>query len=465
MAGGTIEKIQVILQSMTSKFASGMDIASTRMKRFGKNMNEFGGVMKAPMERFKGFNKGTEKLNTVGGRLANRFRLMTHGLRGFRMEMLGVMFFGMMLQRTFVGLLRPVMDAFGVFDLFRIMLLTLFLPVMDMLFPILLKVMEFFIDLPEPTKKMIGIFVLLGAALGGLLFLVGSFALGIGSLILVFGSLVTPIGLVLAGLTAIGALVFLPKLFKWIADNVSLADEKLTGFGITGINLSGMVDKIGEILPKIKEKLLEKFEVIKEIGKVFAEGLVAGITKFFSENPLSAVGGLIGAFLGGPAGAAVGLALGNLFGKLDLSKMDEIIEKGKEVLDGLMDGLIKNKDKISEAFEKIISFIGDWIGNNLDKIMELGIAIGKGIVRGIAQAMLNIGGAIGNFLSGKGFITEGAPQLDQIGIQGFNAAGISRDQGSVNITNNFEGFTNEDLKREIDNSNRSVVDEIRRQTK
>ncbi len=208
MAGGTIEKIQVILQSMTSKFASGMNIASTRMKRFGKNMNDFGLIMKTPMERFKILNGRMKGMRTVGGRLAQRFRLMTHGLRGFRMEMLGVMFFGMMLQRIFIGFLRPVMEAFGVFDLFRIMLLTLFLPVMEILFPPLLKIMEFFMNLPEPVQKAIGIFTLLGAAIGALLFIIGSFALGLGSLILVFPS----IGVAVQGLGAILAGSFAPLL-------------------------------------------------------------------------------------------------------------------------------------------------------------------------------------------------------------------------------------------------------------
>ncbi len=84
------------------------------------------------------------------------------------------------------------------------------------------------------------------------------------------------------------------------------------------------------------------------------------------------------------------------------------------------------------------------------------------ILENFVNLFLKIGGAIGNFLSGKGFITEGAPQLNLGGAGGGSAV---TNQGSVNITNNFQGFTNDDLKREIDNSNRSVVDEIRRQTK
>ena len=163
MAAGSIEKIQVILQSVTSGFAKGLSRAQAQLKMVGKNMDDFGKVMAAPMERFKKLNGHFKEMRSVGGRSAKTFRTLTHGMRGFRMEALGVMFFGMMMQRMFMGLLQPVMEAFGVFDLFRIMLLTLFLPVMEMIFPFLLTMMEWFMNLPEPVKKMIGIFVVLGA--------------------------------------------------------------------------------------------------------------------------------------------------------------------------------------------------------------------------------------------------------------------------------------------------------------
>src|SRR3990167_4780151 len=77
-------------------------------------------VFAASLETIREVNeKGFQKNFTVMGRVANRVRLMTHGLKGFRMEALGVMFFGMMLANTFTGLLRPALDASGAFDLVR----------------------------------------------------------------------------------------------------------------------------------------------------------------------------------------------------------------------------------------------------------------------------------------------------------------------------------------------------------
>ena len=122
MTAGTIEKIQLVLQAVTTGFAKGLNRAQAQLKNVGKNMQGFGNVMKMPLQNFKELNGSMKVMKNNGGRLAYGMRNLTHGMRGFRMEMLGVMFFGMMLQKMFLGLLQPVMEAFGVFDLFRVML-------------------------------------------------------------------------------------------------------------------------------------------------------------------------------------------------------------------------------------------------------------------------------------------------------------------------------------------------------
>ncbi len=224
MTAGTVEKIQVILQAVTSGFAKGLGRAQTQMKNVGKNMQKFGQVMQMPMQNFKEINGHMKVMQGLGGKVARRFRMMTHGMRGFRMEALGVMFFGMMMQRMFMGLLQPVMEAFGVFDLFRVMLLTLFLPAMEMIFPFLLSLMEWFIDLPEPVKKAIGIFVVLGAIFGTIIMVLGQFALGIGSLIQFFpilGGAIESVGGILAGISAtflaVVAVVIAIAIGMWVA--------------------------------------------------------------------------------------------------------------------------------------------------------------------------------------------------------------------------------------------------------
>lgn len=99
-----------------------------------------------------------------------------------KMNMLGVMFFGMMLQRTFIGLLQPVMDAYGVFDLWNVMLLTMFLPIMEMVFPLFMQLIDYLMNLSDSTKTTIGSFAIFGIALGTILMIVGQLAIGFASL-------------------------------------------------------------------------------------------------------------------------------------------------------------------------------------------------------------------------------------------------------------------------------------------
>ena len=155
-----------------------------------------GQVMRMNQEVLGKYNKEGRKFNTTGARMANRFRMMTHGARGFRMEMLGVMFFGMALQRVFSGLIKTSLEWMGVTEIFSQTLGILFLPIAEVVLEWALKFLNFVLKLTETQKKAIGWFVLVGIAVGTLIFLIGTLALGIGSMILAFNfsSIATIIG-------------------------------------------------------------------------------------------------------------------------------------------------------------------------------------------------------------------------------------------------------------------------------
>ncbi len=157
--------------------------------RFRMNMGDFNKTMAMSLDNMKRMNKANVTLRSTGARAANSIRKFTHGLRGFRMEMLGVMFFGMGLQKFFTGLLQPALKLTGIFELWSSVLQILFLPIALLLLDFLMPLFDWFMNLSEGTKLMIGKFVLFGAAIGAILFLFGMFALGIGSVILAFGGL------------------------------------------------------------------------------------------------------------------------------------------------------------------------------------------------------------------------------------------------------------------------------------
>lgn len=166
-------------------------------------------------------NKDLIKNASAGQKLGLKFRSLMVGARGFRMELLGVMFFGMGVAKMFMGLLQPAMQAFGIFELWGTMLTLVFLPIISQLFPYFLKLIEFFMNLPPSVQLAIGVFVIIAAVLGQVLFFAGMLGLGIGSLIQFWGLLAPVVtfisGLFSAGLIPILAVVAAVVIGLWLA--------------------------------------------------------------------------------------------------------------------------------------------------------------------------------------------------------------------------------------------------------
>ncbi len=199
----------------------------------GKNLASFNKVMNQNMETFKQMRIQNVAFGNEGTRLADKIRGLTHGMRGFRMEMLGVMFFGMALQRTFMGLLRPTLELFGIFELWRVTLQVFFLPIVMLLFPWFLRLTEWLMDLNPETQKWIGALVILGMVLGTMLFIIGQFALGIGSIIQIWGLL--GIGLVFAAVwlaILVGSFLAVQGVMKLAEGDVKGLSTALIGIGL-----------------------------------------------------------------------------------------------------------------------------------------------------------------------------------------------------------------------------------------
>ena len=148
----------------------------------------------------------TEQIETqrrVGNQWVTTQRVMRTGLQRFKMEMLSVMFFGMGMYHMFMSWLRPAMESYGIFEMFGTMLEDLFLPIIEEIYPFLEGIMEWFMELPEPAKKVIGALVLMGAIFGGLLMILGMVTLGLSGLAMVGGKFVIAVTLVSAAITAV----------------------------------------------------------------------------------------------------------------------------------------------------------------------------------------------------------------------------------------------------------------------
>ena len=236
----------------------------------------FRNVLDMTDEEFKRLIQSGHQFNTMGGKFMAKVRLMTVGLHGFRMEMLSVMFFGMMMSNFFKGLLQPAADSVGIFDLWSTILEVTFLPIMLELLPYFLQFMEFMINLPEPVQKVIGAFALFGLVAGYALAFIGQMVLGIGGLIQAFPLLSKVFGLVLKlgplFKTAFGVIlkivplvkVAFSFLFSWVGVIVGLIIWAAYAlWRAWDKNLYGIKDSVAKIWKGIKKIWTSAFDVIQ----------------------------------------------------------------------------------------------------------------------------------------------------------------------------------------------------------
>ena len=496
MVGTTIEKIQVVLQAVTKGFSAGFDRVNNKIKSVGKNMQSFGTVMQMPLENFKMLNHRFKVMKDSGGRFARTLRVISHGMRGFRMEALGVMFFGMMMQRMFLGLLSPVMEAFGVFDIFRLMLLVLFLPVMEMIFPFLLKVMEWFMNLPEPVKKAIGIFVVIGLVLSTLAMVLGQLALGFGSLIQFFPKLwgaVKLVGSVFAWLGAtavaiiaaiiaviIGIYVAWKENFMGMKHVVSVFIENVKGFfqnlativmapfkvilAILRGDWKGAFEHMANVVIAFKNIIINIFHIIVSSCTIIFIGIVR-VVKWIIDKVVGFFKWLYKVIVGSSIIPDLIMAIISWFWKLPKAVFDMfkkivsgMFNIGKEIISNLVSGI---KAMGRAVINAILSLFPSW--------MRRGIEAAGRITIEIVEKVKSVASRINPF---NDFIWR--PGQAPISINpndtlvGYKGAPPNLGGGGVNtgnVTNNFFGFTRDDLKRELDDRDRRVVEDIRRLVK
>ena len=333
---------------------------ASRINKLGKQYDSFGGAMRMPMEQWKKFNQEGGKFDSIGGKVANGLRKVTHGFRGFRMEMLSVMFFGMMLQRTFMGLLQPALQMSGAMELLSTILGLMFLPVGLALIDFAMALWDWWNALSPETQKFITNMVLLGLAISTVMMIVGQFVLGIGGIIMAFGGLLGPLGLIILALAGwylwknyndeIGAGL------SWIVQKVDELWERFLEWGpikamlsSLGIDIEklknpiesvkGIIGKFWDWLKEEGKKFIERLlgenwkdklkEIIASMGDVGKAILIIGdaalkitpyllkVVELLGKIPLTLIGAMVGGIIGGPYGAAAGAAFG---GGMDIAR-------------------------------------------------------------------------------------------------------------------------------------------------
>jgi hypothetical protein len=424
------------------------------------------------LERTKSLVNASGKLDrrfkenrTALGRFATRIRLATHGLRGFRMEMLGVMFFGMGMQRFFTGMLRPAMELTGFFEIWKTTLQILFLPIAMKLLEWGIKFLEWVGNLKEETKFMIGKFVIFGAILGVFLFLIGTLALGIGSIILVFGGLFNIIDRLIPDVKFAGV-----NMSSFIEAGLGIGLVK-KGFDLAKKAFGFLKDKLGEIdfvkdlFEEFKEtlkmdsqfgKLETLFNDIKRTGEDAWEKIKEKMDEMGVSDFIKSIGDLTDKFSDMlPSLESVAASLGiisqaitdvkNAWNKtidnIKNNPLEKFLTKQQEKTTKAREERIEKGKSGESIFKKVTGAIGYWVTK----------ASGAKVFRKFNDFIIRPGQAPMSI----------DPNDTVVGFKG-NPPNLSGNGGGANITNIFNGFTMDELSRRIEEASSKNVDDIKR---
>ncbi len=463
MSASTIEQVQVVLEVMTKRFGRGIDTAQNKLKRMGNNIRGFNHALGENMETFKKTSPQVANFGNVGAKVGSRLRTLTHGLRGFRMEMLGVMFFGMGMQKFFTGLLQPALEVVGIFDLWRATLQLLFLPLSLLLLDFLMPIFLWLMNLDDGTKLLIGKFALLGLGIGSLLALIGTFALGIGSIILAFGGVFTIISRLIPDINVAGVNIssfieaglgisLIVMLFNALESAMEGTLNKLLKLGFikelfdkmeVGIdNSMSAWDNFKNLFISVWDTVKEKFNIDDE-----GEGISGWINSLKNEFK-------------------------NWFSEIQ-TQIDELGVKDMATSFSDFGAIIKDITPSIKTFAGALQLIADALNAIADAyntvrgwFFKLFDVTGFGsFIRDATMRQLEKENA-GNFNDfiwrpGQSPISVN-PNDTLVGFKG-DSPNLGEGNGaSIVQENNYYGFSTDDLRRELDNRDRRIVDDIRR---
>ncbi len=154
-----------------------------------------------------------ERLKSFGAAGKGATRVMGQ----FKFELLGVLFFGMAVNRFLTGLLKPAFEVAGVFEILNDILTIFFLPTAGKVSDALLSISERLSELSPATQEFIGDLVILLSLLGLGLFIFATFGLGLVSVKSAFGLSALAAGLLGLKLLLVGAIIggFIILLKNW----------------------------------------------------------------------------------------------------------------------------------------------------------------------------------------------------------------------------------------------------------
>ncbi len=220
--------------------------------------------------------------------------------RRFKFEWLSIMFAGMALDRAFGGLVRTQMQVWGVSEGLASMWTVVMAPIMDKITPLLWKLIEAFMNMPEPMQKAIGAGILFLAGLGMILTVVGQVMLAfMGFKILGIGGIFTKIGGAVKGVTS--AIAGLSSVvLAVVAVIVAVVIGMYLAWKENFMNMKQTVQRFFEGIKQMFQGFIQIFSGIFDIIRAIFTGdvdlLIAGFKKVFQGLWKFLTGGFKAAF-------------------------------------------------------------------------------------------------------------------------------------------------------------------------
>ena len=329
-------------------------------------------------------------------RLGTQMRQSIISLKRFRMEMLGVLFFGMVVSQMFQNMLTPAANALGIFELFSLMLMVLFLPILIEIYPYLLRFVKWVVDLDPRIQMLIGVFVLFGLILFKVLHVIGVLVMGFSSLM------------------QAGMATYVIKLIAWFVKFVGT----VAGLGSAFLGLASLV---AILLFSMWDAWKRNFNRMRDWAKVFVEGQkkIWGGMRDYLVGIMDVVKGVF---------------------TLDLEKIKEgftkIFTGIRDMIVGAFQSVLAALVMIGTGILNIFARIFGWIW---DKMVSLANKVLEVVpdIPGIGK----ITSKIGSFVQGTGV--------------GDFATGLV-----INQTNNISATTHREIERMIEENNKKLVDQV-----
>jgi len=156
-------RAQAQIEARNLKGAKAQEILAIKRKGLAKISEEVGASVYDTSRAlgFYGYRIGEtgEVIDLIGEKqelTRKQFLKAQAGLKRFRGELLSVMFAGMALTRSLNGIISAQMELWGVTELTSAAWQVTMLPIMAQFAPFLYKVLDGFMNLPEPVQKGVG---------------------------------------------------------------------------------------------------------------------------------------------------------------------------------------------------------------------------------------------------------------------------------------------------------------------